>query len=153
MIAESRRLTVEKAHSPADDVCVRLKHDGEFWGDVLPGAVLERQFVLDDEETLLFLTDDVPYEDTLRIFLLAPDGSVLDGLTLGAAYATGTLDNLSIEGQATISFEFVHRGRCRLTIEKDPKIRWNLLFKPGVQPSPSHRLRGRLHLEFLSTSR
>ena len=64
-------------------------------GKVIAGAILTAalrwgQFVL------LFLTDDVPFEDTLRMYLLDQDLTVVDSARMGAMYSTGIFSALDL---------------------------------------------------------
>lgn len=72
----------------------------------LRGIVLEAA-VQCDAGFLLFLTDDVPYEDTLSIHLIAPTFALLDSARIGAAYATGSFRELRLQQPDTVEFRFV----------------------------------------------
>lgn len=111
---------------------VQLLFHGRDAGEVLPGAVLERQFRVSDGRYLIFLTDDTPYEETLRIYLLSDSFRVLDGLEFGSAYVTGHLDDVVATDPDTIEFSFVHKARCRVTIKAAGH--WSLTprFTPGL---------------------
>ncbi|WP_328186041.1 hypothetical protein [Marinobacter sp. OP 3.4] len=112
--------------------CLQLMKDDQPFGAPLKGALIEAQYQVDDGRHLLFITDDVPYEETLRIYLIASNAEVLDSLEFGGYLANGTLEGLNIVGDQTIEFRFIHKKRCRLTIERDRGWKKPLAFKPGV---------------------
>jgi len=56
---------------------------------------------------LIFLTDDVPYEDALNIHLLDKELNCLDSATIGSIYSTGTFKSLDITGPTQVSFRFI----------------------------------------------
>lgn len=87
------------------------------------GAVLERQFIYEDN-FLLFITEDIPFEESLHILLLNSELIVLDSIELSAPYSSGILKNISIQSPNIIQFTFF-----------DNETYWviTLLEKPQVQ--------------------
>lgn len=149
---ETRCLTFQVMPGPADEPSsLRFSQAGKPWGQSLPGSLLKRAFRLKDGRFLLFVTDDTPYEDTLRIYLLSTQGNLLDRLEFGAAYVTGVLEDIEVLDETTITFEFVHRKRCTITVLDKPRWRWGLLLMPGVRGSPLIGLRGLLAVRFLGS--
>src|SRR5690606_37573344 len=71
----------------------------------LEGVILEA-CVQHGNQYLLFLTDDIPFEDSLHIHLLDEHLNRIDTVTLGAPYATGHFRNLSCKEPGKITFEF-----------------------------------------------
>ena len=126
----ARRLT-EPPNTDAPRV--ELSYGGRDTGSIVPGALLERQYVLIDGRFLLFLTDDVPYEETLRIHLLSREFQILDGLEFGGAYVTAGLSDVTTEKADTVTFSFVHKACCRLRVDAKPSWRSPLLLTPGVR--------------------
>ncbi|MBL3525610.1 hypothetical protein MXM81_17600 [Serratia plymuthica] len=59
-------------------------------GIFVPFQVLEAAVTIDSERVLLSLTDDTPYEEVLNISLLHVNKGILETLSLGGAYLTGT---------------------------------------------------------------
>lgn len=137
--------------APDEPSLLRFSQAGKPWGESLPGSLLERQFRLNDGRLLLFATDDTPYEETLRIYLLSTQGNLLDRLEFGAAYVTGVLEDIEVLDDTKVAFEFVHRERCTITVLDKPRWRWGLLLKPGVKGSPLLGLRGLLAVRFLGS--
>lgn len=94
----------------------------------LEGTVLEA-CVQHGNQYLLFLTDDIPFEDSLHIHLLDESLNRIDTVTLGAAYTTGHFRNLTCQDSGRITFEFF--GDCVWEIVMLPKKRLRLPFVSG----------------------
>lgn len=75
-------------------------------GKVLTGAILEAA-VEWNGFFLAFLTDDIPHEDTLRIYLFDSRLDVRDSATLGAMYSTGSFTGLELLPPNTVQFRFI----------------------------------------------
>lgn len=142
---------VRRIREPTTDEVplVQLSFREREVGDAIPGATLEQQFRLDEGRFLLFLTDDVPYEETLRIYLLSKDFRILDGLEFGGAYVTGSLENVTIKDSRTLEFSFVHKNRCRLHVHQTARWQLPLLFMPGVSRVGPWRQKSFLQTTFL----
>lgn len=112
--------------------CLQLLKDGQPFGDPQKGALIEAQYQVDAKCYLLFVTDDVPYEETLRLYLITCDAEILDSLVFGGYLANGTLEDLNIVGERSIEFSFIHKKRCRLTVNPDSRWKKPLTFTPGV---------------------
>lgn len=79
--------------------------NGERTGAVIDGAILEAALSWRDF-FLVFLTDDIPHEDTLRIYLLDADLSVIDSARLGGMYTTGAFRDLRMRPPDIVRFRF-----------------------------------------------
>ena len=55
-------------------------------GIIIPGKVLEGAIKVDARRYLLFVTDDVIFEEMLTILLLDLSQGVVEALTIGGAY-------------------------------------------------------------------
>ncbi|MGF1462267.1 MAG: hypothetical protein ACFB2Z_03720 [Maricaulaceae bacterium] len=82
----------------------QVRYGGRL-GPVLGGAVLEaalgwRNFLL------VFLTQDIPQEDSLDITLLGPDLALLDRAVLAMPYATGRFALEPLEPGPIVRFRF-----------------------------------------------
>lgn len=106
---------------PASEILV----DGRATGRVISGALLEAA-VEAGENWLLFLTDDVPYEDALSIHLLDTRWHLLDSALLGAAYCTGSFGALRLEPPDKVRFRFI--GDTDWTLEILPRREFRLPF-------------------------
>lgn len=94
----------------------------------LEGIVLEA-CIQHGNQYLLFLTDDIPFEDSLHIHLLDEDLNRVDTATLGAPYSTGHFRNLTCEVSGEITFEFF--GDCVWEVSVLPEKRLRLPFISG----------------------
>lgn len=94
----------------------------------LEGTVLEA-CVQYGNQYLLFLTDDIPSEDSLHIHLLDEDLNRVDSATLGAPYTTGHFRNLTLAESGRITFEFF--GDCVWEVSLSPRKRLRLPFVSG----------------------
>lgn len=74
-------------------------------GKVIAGAIL-RAALRWGEYVLLFLTDDVPFEDTLRMYLLDRDATVLDSARMAGMYSTGIFSDLDLTEPDAVRFQF-----------------------------------------------
>jgi len=91
--------------------------------------VLEAQFALGGE-ALLFLTQDVPFEEALAICLIDAQLRLAEQVTLGAPYTTGHLHDLRIDGRDRLSFRFFGGAPYRLRIAPRPCWRVPVLSDP-----------------------
>lgn len=73
---------------------------------LVEGTILEAAFQWQGLY-LLFTTDDIPMEDTLRITLLDAQGRVLDQAAIGAMYATGSFALLPPQAENRVRFRFI----------------------------------------------
>lgn len=96
-------------------------------GTRVAGIVLEAALRC-DIGFLLFLTDDILHEDSLRIYLIDAHYTLIDSATLGAMYATGAFSDLKIISSSTLRFRFF--GDTTWTLEVLPRRRWRLLPAP-----------------------
>lgn len=80
--------------------------DGIATGKRITGATLEAALAW-QPFYLLLLTDDVPYEEALRIVLLDSHLDVLDEAEIGAPYCTGTFSSLAVCGVDAVKFLFM----------------------------------------------
>lgn len=88
--------------------------DGEKSGSVITGAVFEAAVEWRGHR-ILFVTDNIPFEDYLRIYLLDEQGRIVDSAALGAMYATGAFSGLELRPPNVLRFDFI--GDITWTIE------------------------------------
>lgn len=74
-------------------------------GKVLDGAVFEAALRW-NKYVLLFLTDDVPFEDGLNIYLLDENLNVVDSARMLFIYSTGIFSDLDLTQPDTVRFRF-----------------------------------------------
>ena len=130
---------------------IRLSRRDESSSVEVDGADLERVFQLSDGRFLVFLTDDSPFEETLRLLLLSPHLRILDGMTFDAAYATAALENIRVVDPEVVEFSFIHKIPCRIRVCPTPRWRAPLL-KAGVSRVGSIFRRRLLEIEFATGS-
>lgn len=128
----TNHLSFARLPQPADGEEPRseLLQDGQRSGRILAGAVLEAAVQWGDQH-LLFITDDVPYEEALRIVLIDADLQPVDAAELGAAYSTGSFTDLVLLPPDTLSFRFIggttwtvrllHQDQFRLPLVSEPR--------------------------------
>ncbi|MCU5774902.1 hypothetical protein N5923_20870 [Erwiniaceae bacterium BAC15a-03b] len=88
--------------------------NGNNTGIKVSGQVLEAAISVSEGRYLLFLTDDVIYEESLNITLIDAKLGHLESLDLGGQYATGTFEQLHIK-QTSVNFRFI--GDTTWTVE------------------------------------
>lgn len=122
-LATDLTLTRRPSTDPAVAPVSELLRAGATTGRTVPGAVLEAA-VRWCTFTLLFVTDDCPYEEWLRILLLDAQLEVIDAASLGAPYCSGAFTGLRLLPPATVGFRFI--GACDWTITLLPGRQFRL---------------------------
>ena len=79
---------------------------GAATGKILQGAVFEAALKWHDY-TLLFLTDDVPFEEGLSIYLLDQHLNVADYARMYFIYSTGVFSQLDLSEDDVVRFHFL----------------------------------------------
>lgn len=80
--------------------------DGKPTGLIVDGAVLEAA-VKWQGCRIAFFTDDIPFEDMLRIYMFDADMTLVDAAVLGGMYSTGTFADLNLQPPDTLTFRFI----------------------------------------------
>ena len=91
-------------------------------GIAVPVQILEAAVQVDETRLLLFLTDDIPYEEMLNIALIDLNDGVKEILTLGGAYLTGSFTDLHIAPNA-VEFSFIGETTWRVEIPPSPFVK------------------------------
>lgn len=133
-------ITVARIGSAVDDDDAprcEIVVEGARTGKRIPGAVLEAALQC-GERYLLFLTDDVPFEEALRIATLDRNFDVQDWATIGGPYTSGSFSDLRIEPPDSATFRFIGgttwrvrllgRRGFRIPFFSEPRGVWR---KPG----------------------
>jgi hypothetical protein len=92
---------------------------------IITGAILEAGFKVFDYY-LLFLTNDIPNEDSLNIYLIDPQLNLLDWVCLGAAYSTGAFVLREVLANQVVTFNFFDEVLWRLQVFEQSQ--WHLPF-------------------------
>lgn len=80
--------------------------EGKNTGIAVSGKILEAAIKIAEYRYLLFLTDDVIFEESLMITLLDSTAGILESVELGVQYVTGSFKDLQIE-QESANFRFI----------------------------------------------
>jgi hypothetical protein len=116
-------LTTQLIHA-ADDQRLPLStlvHNGRPTGIEIEGAILEACVrVLDCY--LVFMTDDIPSEDTLRIYRFDAHLRTRECVTIGAAYSTGAFVMRQLIEPDQLTFNFLGGGLWRLRVLDKPQL-------------------------------
>jgi len=121
----SSRFKLEPVDEPGKS---RLVVDGHPTPTLVTGIDLEAQFDC-RAGSLLLLTQDSPYEESLHMLLVAPGAKtaqqipieILDELILGGAYTPGILTEVAVAGENSLEFSFFGKDRWRVTAHANPR--------------------------------
>ena len=89
---------------------------------IVSGKKLEAAVKVADTRFLLFTTDDVVYEESLNIFYIDIQSGIIESLSLGGEYATGTFENLSLNHNS-VSFSFIGDTTWTVQVLPIPSLR------------------------------
>lgn len=130
-ILSASELSVSRVAGLAEDAqpqCEILRN-GQAIGRQVPGAVLEAAAQW-QAFTLLFTTDDTPFEELLHIHLLDAELSLLDSATVGGIYSTGSFSLLESDQPDTLRFRFIGGTDWSVQVLPEPGFRVPLLSEP-----------------------
>jgi hypothetical protein len=94
-------------------------------GEVLEAAVEWHGF------RIAFFTDDIPFEDMLRIYMFDTDMALVDAAVLGAMYSTGTFTALELQPPATLTFRFFGGTIWRVVLLAEREVAFPFISDPG----------------------
>lgn len=80
--------------------------DGRPTGRIVTGEVLEAAVQWKDC-CLLFIRDDIAFEDSLRLYLFDANWELVDSASLGGMYTTGAFSELELVAPNTVRFQFI----------------------------------------------
>jgi hypothetical protein len=103
--------------------------NGRPSGKLVLGAWLEAA-VQWQNYYLLFMTDDVPFEEWLRIILLDNHLDLLDSARIGVPYSSGKFSSLAIKEPNSVSFHFFADTTWNVELLSKPKIRMPFITEP-----------------------
>ena len=104
-------------------------------GQVIDGAYLEAAIQWRDCY-LLFLTDDAPFEESLRIYLMDTRWRVVDAAVIGGIYTTGSFSDLVIVNHDCARVRFIGNTDWEVELLEHPRFRLPWLGEPaGVKRS------------------
>lgn len=104
---------------------------GNATGITIPGKVLEAAIKIDSRRYLLFVTDDVIFEEMLTLLLLDLPQGVIEELTIGGAYTSGHFKNLEVSPHSA-SFRFIGDTTWTVKVSASPTLKMPFSDPRGV---------------------
>jgi hypothetical protein len=104
--------------------------DGKPTGLIVAGAVLEAALEWQGCR-IAFLTDDIPFEDMLRIYMFDAQMTLVDAAALGAMYSTGTFAELILQPPNVMTFRFFGGIVWRLVLLAEREFSIPILSDPS----------------------
>lgn len=102
-------------------------------GLIVSGKILEAAVEVSPGRYVLFLTDDVIYEESLTVVLCSLTAGIEEIITLGGAYSSGLFQQLIISDNR-LSFRFIGDAIWHIEIENRPRFKLPFLGDPkGVK--------------------
>lgn len=96
---------------------------------IVPGLVLEAAVQIDSRHYLLFLTDDIIFEEWLTMVLIDINHGVKEIVRIGQAWASGYFENLSVK-EEEITFRFLGEAEWRVKISLTARLRFPFFADP-----------------------
>jgi hypothetical protein len=110
--------------------------NGKSTGLIVIGAVLEASLEWQGCR-IAFFTDDIPFEDMLRIYMFDPDMTLVDSAMLGAMYSTGTFSELILQPPNALTFRFFGGTVWRMVLLAEREFALPFISDPsGVSRKP-----------------
>ncbi|EKK7713173.1 hypothetical protein PO816_000008 [Cronobacter dublinensis] len=107
--------------------------NGNITGIIVPGEILEASVQVNEQLYVLFLTDDVIFEESLTIALIDFREGIKEIVYVGNEYTTGSFEALSITADK-INFRFIGDYLWTITVSDTPRLRVPFLSDPkGVK--------------------
>lgn len=102
-------------YTSSEPASSELRLNGRPTGQIVSGQVLEAAVEWHGFR-VAFLTEDIPFEDMLRIYMFDTNMALVDAAVLGAMYSTGTFAALNLEPPNAITFRFFRGVTWRLIL-------------------------------------
>jgi len=112
--------------------------DGNSTGIIIPGKVLEAAIKIDARRYLLFVTDDIIFEEMLTLLLVDLSQGIVDELSIGGAYTSGYFEALTVSS-CSASFRFIGDTTWTVKVSLSPTLK--LFFSDPRGVSRPMRLR------------
>ncbi|EOU9530415.1 hypothetical protein ACOJBR_002860 [Cronobacter dublinensis] len=107
--------------------------NGNITGIIVPGEILEASVQVNEQLYVLFLTDDVIFEESLTIALIDFREGIKEIVYVRNEYTTGSFEALSITADK-INFRFIGDYLWTVTVSDTPRLRVPFLSDPkGVK--------------------
>lgn len=104
--------------------------DGKPTGLIVTGSVLEAALEWQGCR-VAFLTDDIPFEDMLRIYMFDANMTLVDAAVLGAMYSTGTFAELSLHPPNALTFRFFAGTAWRMVLLAEREFSLSFVSDPS----------------------
>ena len=146
-------LTLSQISEATDtsQACSEVLMSGKSTGITIEGKILEAAIQVDGHRYLLFVTDDVIFEELLTILLFDSAQGIVDAITIDHAYALGYLENLDVSADS-VKFTSIWNLTWTVKTLTSPTLKLPFSDPPGV----SHPLKLIKHIDIshqLSTSK
>ncbi len=131
MLRTIRNLTInilDEGNNNKDPIS-EVIFDNRPTGYFVQGAILEIALQWNNR-FILFLTDDIPYEEQLRIILLDDQFHIIDSAVIGSPYSTGIFSDIDLSGPNRVSFRFIGIRKWEIEILQSPRFRIPLISEP-----------------------
>lgn len=102
--------------------CSEVLISGNPTGTIILGKVLEAAIKIDSRNYLLFVTDDIVYEEMLTLLLLNLSKGVVEKLTVGGAYMSGHFKDLKVSPHSA-SFRFIGDTTWTVKVSTSPSLK------------------------------
>ncbi|MEK0166718.1 hypothetical protein [Pseudescherichia vulneris] len=96
--------------------------NGVNMGIIVPGQILEAAVKVSEQRYVLFLTDDVIFEEFLTVALIDLQDGVKEIIRLGNEYSTGGFEDLSFTADS-INFRFIDDSLWTIKTADSPHFR------------------------------
>ncbi|EGT4371840.1 hypothetical protein SNQ26_000160 [Cronobacter malonaticus] len=107
--------------------------NGNNTGIIVPGEILEAAVLINEQRYVLFLTDDVIFEESLTVALIDLREGIKEVVRVGNEYATGYFEALSVTANS-INFRFIGEYPWTVTVSDIPRFRLPFVSDPqGVK--------------------
>ncbi|WP_431627533.1 hypothetical protein [Enterobacter bugandensis] len=107
--------------------------NGKSTGIIVPGQVLEAAVQVNEQRYILFLTDDIIFEESLTIVLIDVHDGLKEIVRLGNEYSTGTFADLQVTDDS-VDFRFIGDYIWTLKVSDSPRLRLPFVSAPkGVK--------------------
>ncbi len=95
---------------------------GNPTGMIIQGKVLEAAIKIDSCRYLLFVTDDIIFEEMMTLLLLDLSQGILEELTIGGAYTSGHFEALKVSPRSA-SFRFIGDTTWTVQVSASPTFK------------------------------
>lgn len=107
--------------------------NGNSTGILVPGKVLEAAVQVNEQRYILFLTDDIIFEESLTIALIDVHDGLKEIVHLGNEYSTGIFADLQVTDNS-VDFRFIGDYIWILKVSDSPRLRLPFVSDPkGVK--------------------